>query len=195
MPTTDFDYNDVTCIPKRDGRIRYVLKKPGDNIGKNPLFVICLHSTTADEDEHDPTVRRAMTIAEEKFKQFKRFDGFVMFNLYPLRIFPLREGKLPTELPDTDEQKLLGKNIAAIKKELANANVTKPTIWAAWGGGIKKKPYLRECLREIVPDVEEATWLRFGDFTTDGHPRHPLYVKGDSKISEFKIKEYIAKLK
>jgi hypothetical protein len=179
MPTTK---TDLIYNPPEDERIRYMLKKPGNN----PLFVICLHSPAFDDDKPDRTFNRAKKIAENKFE---KFDELVMFNLYPLRV------RNTSELPDTDEQKLLGKNIAAIEEELSK--VTKPTIWAAWGEDIEEKVYFGECLQKIVrlPAVHGATWQHFDDLTKDGHPRQPLFANDNANVSKFDIEEYVKTLK
>ena len=182
--TTEIDYTGITCIPPHDGTLRYVLKKEG----KNPLFVIGLNTSTADENNYDTTVLNAMKIAVAK-----GFDGFVMFNLYPLRATD------PAELPKTDDQKLLDKNVAAIQKELGS--VANPTILAAWGTLIEERQYLGECLRKIVqlPTAQAAKWQHFGDLTKEGHPRHLSRIwastDGDSELSKFDIEKYVKSLK
>jgi hypothetical protein len=180
MTTATIDYTGITCIPPKDDTLRYVLKKAGNKT----LYVIGLNTSTADESEPDPTVGKAMKIAAAQ-----GYDGFVMFNLYPLRETE------PSKLPESDERKLVEKNIAAIQKELGG--VTKPTILAAWGANIEKRGYLGECLRKIVQltAVQGATWQHFGDLTKDGHPRHLLYVDGESALSKFDVKKYIETLK
>ncbi len=178
--TTKIDYSGMICIPSKE-KIRFVLKKKGNN----PLFVIGLNSSTADENKPDRTVRKAMTIAESH----EGTDGFVMFNLYPLR------ETVPSKLPPTDVQKLLDRNIAAIQKELGN--VSNPTILAAWGTNIEERKYLAESLRKIVqlPAAQGAKWFHFGDLTQAGHPRHLLYVPTDSELSKFDVEKYVKNLK
>jgi hypothetical protein len=179
MPTK-IDYTGVTCMPSGDKSIRFVLKKDGDN----PLFVIGLNASFADENDPDLTVSNALEIATSK-----GFDGFVMFNLYPLR-----EPK-PINLPITDDLQLVEQNVAAIQNELCK--VAKPTILASWGMVIEYRKYLGECLQKIVllPAAQEATWYHFGELTKDGHPRHLsriwAEVKGDANLSAFDIAKYI----
>jgi len=180
--TVKIDYTGITCIPPTPEyeRIRFVLRKEGNN----PLFVIGLNSSTADEYDYDPTVGKAMRIAYANGWK----DGFVMLNLYPLRKTD------PQELPQTADQKLLVENIAAIQKELGK--VSKPTILAAWGANIKKRKYLGDSLQKIVrlTAAQGAIWKHFGDLTKDVHPRHLLYVKSDAKLSKFDIEKYIKTL-
>jgi len=177
--TTKIDYTDITCIPPKDETLRFVLKKAGDKT----LYVIGLNTSTASENTPDQTMRSAMRIAAAN-----GFDGFVMFNLYPLRATD------PKDLPETDEQKLVEKNIAAIQQELGN--VSQPTILAAWGASIEKRGYLVESLKQIVQSTaaQGAVWKHIG-LTKDGHARHPLYVEGSTKLSDFDVETYIQTLK
>ena len=177
---TDIDYAGIICIPPKDESIRFVLKKEGNK----SLYIIGLNASAADENKPDPTVRRAMGIAVAN-----GFDGFVMFNLYPLRATD------PKDLPEADEQKLVKRNITAIKQELGG--VSQPTIVAAWGDNITKRAYFGECLQSIIRSIaaQGATWKRIGDLTKAGHPRHPLYVEGSAELSNFDVEKYITTLK
>jgi len=49
MTITTIDYTGITCIPPNDKKLRYVLKKEGNN----PLFIIGLNTSTADENKPD----------------------------------------------------------------------------------------------------------------------------------------------
>jgi hypothetical protein len=178
--TTKINYTGISCIPPKDDTIRYVLKKAGSN----PLFVIGLNTSTADETKPDQTVSRAMAIAAEK-----KFDGFVMFNLYPLRETD------PEKLPEKDTKKLLEKNIAAIQKELSD--FSKPTILAAWGVNIEEREYLVESLQKIaqLEAAQGAAWKHYGDLTKDGHPRHLSRVEDGLELGKFDLNRYLKELK
>ena len=49
---------------------------------------------------------------------------------------------------------------------------------AAWGNNIKKRPFLKECLKDIykITDKNNKEWLCFG-INKIGYPKHPLYIK------------------
>lgn len=59
-----------------DDKVRYVLKKQGHN----PLFVLGVNPSTADDVKSDHTITRVCGFAERM-----GFDSFIMINVYPLR--------------------------------------------------------------------------------------------------------------
>ena len=73
----------------------------------------------------------------------------------------------------------------------------KPAIWAAWGTIITKRPYLKDCVRDMISLGERhgARWFTAGKRSKNGaHPHHPLYLKKDSPLDAFDVCEYIATL-
>jgi hypothetical protein len=71
--------------------------------------------------------------------------------------------------------------------------IEKPTIWAAWGTVIQKRKYLRDCLFDIVREVEsfDPRWITIGKRSKAGHPHHPLYLSLNSQVKEFDIQKYL----
>jgi hypothetical protein len=84
------------------------------------------------------------------------------------------------------------KNITWMRRILSYYD--NPIIWAAWGTLIEIRDFLIDCLYEIFEECKNfnARWVRFGNLTKKGHPRHPLYLRFDSKIYEFEINKYIS---
>ena len=70
----------------------------------------------------------------------------------------------------------------------------RPAVWAAWGTIIEKRPYLKDCVREMVSIGEafNAQWLCAGKRSKKGHPHHPLYLRKDEKIKPFDVAAYLA---
>ena len=68
-----------------------------------------------------------------------------------------------------------------------------PAIWAAWGTIVEKRPYLKECLADMVSEGNRfsASWFMAGKPSKKGHPHHPLYLKKDSKIEPFDMESYL----
>ena len=94
-----------------DDKVRYVLKKEG----KNPLIVLGINPSTADDVLPDRTMTRVCGFAEKM-----GFDSFVMLNVYPLRTPQIEE--LPAELnPDLHQ-----KNLSHIVEEISI--IENPTI-------------------------------------------------------------------
>ena len=70
----------------------------------------------------------------------------------------------------------------------------RPSIWAAWGAIIEKRPYLPLCLADMLSCGKEygAQWLCAGPISKKGHPHHPLYLKKDAALRPFDIANYIS---
>ena len=154
------------------------------NINKNPLFVIGLNPSTADENKPDPTITKVMGFAEGN-----GFDSFVMLNLYPQRA--TKPSDLAIDICEINH----GKNITEIENILNS--VSKPKILASWGEKIRERKYLSHCIKSIheVTKNKNAEWLKIGELTKSGHPRHPLYASYNLGISSFDINKYIEKIK
>ena len=71
-----------------------------------------------------------------------------------------------------------------------------PAVWAAWGTIIEKRPYLRDCVRDMVAIGEEygARWLCAGKCSKKGHPHHPLYLRKEEKVRDFPVTAYLDQL-
>ena len=69
----------------------------------------------------------------------------------------------------------------------------RPAVWAAWGAVIEKRPYLPDCVRDMVEIGSRfgAEWLCAGKRSVKGHPHHPLYLRKDEKTLPFDVKEYL----
>ena len=145
----------------QDDQWRYVLGRSG----ANPLFIIGLNHSTATQEKLDQTVTRV-----EKVAQQSGFDGFVMLNLYPVR------ATNPQDLTEKADPVAYERNLEEIEKIVAQ--YPKPTIWAAWGEIVVKRPYLTRARDALYQRLEKYApqWRRFGELTVNGHPRHPLYL-------------------
>ena len=66
-------------------------------------------------------------------------------------------------------------------------------MWAAWGTIIEKRPYLRDCVWDLVKIGQElgAGWYCAGAISKKGHPHHPLYLRKDEKLKPFDIEAYL----
>ena len=63
---------------------------------------------------------------------------------------------------------------------------------AAWGVLVESRPYLRQLACDIaaLPELRNCTRVSLGDVTKAGHPKHPLYVKGDTPFIPFDVVAY-----
>jgi hypothetical protein len=162
-----------------DNLLRYALGMKGSN----PLLVIGLNPSTADEKSPDKTIRRVMGMAEGARK-----DGFIMINLYPLR------ATLPNDLPAERNSEYHQANLEHIEAILNGYEEIDVLI--ACGRNIGMRPYLKDCLKDIagIVNKRKAAWYKTGPFTQGGHPRHPLYVSYAQGLTPFDMEAYLKKL-
>ncbi|MDR1678807.1 MAG: DUF1643 domain-containing protein [Prevotellaceae bacterium] len=169
----------IYSIYIHDENNRYVL----GNKGEKTLYVIGLNPSTATDKKSDRTIDRIK-------KDFaKGFDSFIMLNLYP-KVTPS-----PSKLPNNNEydETAFSRNIAEIGKHVPE----NATILAVWGNNIDCRNYLKTSLLEISKQLnrKNCKWVKIGELTKVGNPRHPLYARSDWKLSEYKINDKIEKLK
>jgi hypothetical protein len=150
--------------------------------GENPLFVIGLNPSTADDKIPDMTIKRVMSFANKH-----GCDSFIMLNLYPQRTTE------PAKLHSVIDSQLHKENLYHILKSLEGFNHI--SILASWGETIIIRTYLKECLSDIYDKTKNKniSWLKIGELTQSGHPRHPsraAYIP----LSSFDIKTYIETL-
>ena len=164
-------YEPHTYLP-----YRYVLGR----VGRHPLVCIGINPSTAQPGALDPTLKSV-----ERLAAANGFDSWIMFNVYPQRATD------PNDMDRVPDRALCDENLRWLKAVLAQ---TEPTMWAAWGTLIEKRPYLFDALEEMLAIGEEfhAQWLTFGPRSKAGHPHHPLYLKATSPLDAFDIRAYCA---
>lgn len=147
------------------GRYRYRLTR---RWGEGPACgFIMLNPSTADAETDDPTIRRCISFAKRE-----GCGGLVVVNLYAFR------ATKPADLWAIDPQDRIGGPQAEI--EFHRAIHEAEIMIAAWGADTKRAEH----------------WIveRFGSSlmclgkTKQGHPRHPLYVRGDAPLVPLKAK-------
>ena len=151
--------------------------------GKNPLIVLGLNPSTADNKNPDPTMRRVIG-----FMESNGFDGFLMINLYPLRT------PSPKILKEKGfDEKIHKLNLHKIESYLSK--IENPSILLAFGSKIQEIKFLKKCLSEIVDVCKKYNpkWKCLKT-TKEGHTCHPLYLKSDLKLKPFDVAFYIEKL-
>jgi len=159
----------------KDNKARFVLGEKGER----PLICFGVNPSTAIPDKLDRTLtqvqRKSMGIG---------YDGWIMFNLYPQR------ATNPKDLHKELVNDIHNKNLKVIKKIFSH--YPNSTIWAAWGGIIKKRAFLKDCLKDIVSVMPKTVnWVHIA---AKKHPHHPLYLKKDSRFISFDINKYLEDL-
>ena len=79
-----------------------------------------------------------------------------------------------------------------IENMFKNINGEK-AIQAAWGTNIQRRKYLKTCMEDMVLLMEKynVSWYKAGKVSKEGHPHHSLYLKSNSVLEPFDVKDYI----
>ena len=142
-----------------DERYRYALERrwaPGPR-----LVWVLANPSTADAERDDPTVRRCVA-----FSRGHGAGGLVIVNLFAWRASdPAALARVADPVGPGDDD--------AIRSALATS--TGPVV-AAWG----VQPDAAR-VRTVIGLLGDRETLCLG-VTRDGHPRHPLYVPGATRL-------------
>jgi hypothetical protein len=158
----------VDAIISTCGTYRYLLTRPGDALpDRGTALFLMVNPSTADATLDDPTIRRC-----RGFARLWGCTGIAVANLYALRATD------PAELwrhhdpkgPENDAWLL---RLASEYRE----------VICAWGANVKPARVLA-ALR-IFEAAGAKLWCL--GTTKDGHPRHPLYVRGDQPLVPWQV--------
>jgi len=142
-------------------RWRYTLWRWWDT-GKDFTMVIGLNPSTADEMNDDPTVRRCIRFAHDW-----GYGGLCMTNIFAIRA---TNPKVMLAHPEP----VGPENDSYLQDVSQKAGI----IIAAWG--VHGKHLGRgDAVAQMIPN------LRCLGITKEGRPRHPLYLRADSKPIPF----------
>lgn len=168
------NYSINTYLNNKDNTARFALGFDSHN----PLFVIGVNPSTADDNKPDATIRRVIGYAK-----LNNFDGFIMLNVYPQR------ATNPNNLDKECNKDLHIINIEHIKLIISkHANAT---ILVAFGNAIEKRAYLIPCFNDIIDSLinYNIKWVQIGSPTKEGNPRHPSRGAYQN-LKEFNILTY-----
>lgn len=182
QPSPDYDAARWLYVPNTYSEYRYIL----GTRGKKPLICVGINPSTAAPDALDPTLQSAQRIALAN-----GYDSFLMFNVYAQR------ATRPEDMDQVCNAALHRENMAAFRYVLEQVGAGyAPAVWAAWGTIIEKRPYLRDCVRDMVAIGEAygAQWLCAGKCSKKGHPHHPLYLRKEEKVRPFAVVPYLDSL-
>jgi len=155
-----------TALLSRCGQYRYTLHRHWDPTLPTLVWIM-LNPSTADAQTDDRTIRRCIGLARGW-----GYGGICVVNLFAFR------ATNPANLPADRDQAIGPDN----DRHIARA-ATAATVICAWGvrGGQFGRD--QQVLR-LLAAAGCAGVLTLG-MTKAGHPRHPLYVKGDVVPSAF----------
>lgn len=145
------------------GQYRYELQRLFSWSASHALPFIMLNPSTADATNDDPTIRRCLGFARDR-----GFGGVIVANLFAYRATSPADMRAANDPIGPENDRHLGRlmNIAA------RAGTPVVAAWGTNGGFRGRDAQVRRMAREI-----RCNLVCLGT-TADGHPRHPLYVKG-----------------
>jgi hypothetical protein len=148
------------------GQYRYSLTRIWDD-QRPSLPVIMLNPSTADAEQDDPTIRRCMAFAARE-----GFGGIEVLNLFAFR------ATSPADMIAAADPIGPGcsDRLDAVLKRSAETGIPVLAAWGAHGAHQQRGQVVARCA---------ANWgakLVCLGTTADGHPRHPLYVRGDQSL-------------
>lgn len=177
-PSENYDVNQWLFVPNAYDEYRYILGTKGEN----PLICCGINPSTAAPDNLDNTLKSA-----ERIALHNGFDSFIMLNIYAQR------ATNPDDMEKNFNSFLHEENVKAFEYALTLCK-GRPTVWAAWGTIIEKRPFLQNCLQDFIKVGNENNvhWVSAGKVSKKGHPHHPLYLRKDSPLDDFNMKDYEA---
>lgn len=151
-------------------RFRFELRR---RVSLDPGVVcwVMLNPSTADAETNDPTIRRCID-----FTRRWGYGELVVVNLYPLR------SPKPADALRYYAEPPFGADYFENRSYVERAAERADLVVAAWGshGERGAGDYWRERLNELRDDVKCL------GLTAWGQPRHPLYVKADTPLEDFR---------
>lgn len=175
----DYDLDKWLYVPDYYTDYRYIL----GTRGKDPLICIGINPSTAAPGDLDNTLKSVSRIAAGN-----GYDSWIMFNVYAQRATD------PDDMDTVLNERLHRENMRAFEYILKNVGEgVSPAVWAAWGTIIEKRPYLKDCVLDMVRLGREygAKWYSVGKRSVKGHPHHPLYLRRDAPTEELDIVSYL----
>ncbi len=164
----------VRCVPKKYGKLRYLLEITLSDTPGPRLAVVLKNSSTASEERSDPTIGQV-----EAWARREGFATVVIANLFAYRTPHARE------LARYPYRKIVGpENDRYILAAAKGAGL----VIAAWGNpnGIDPGLYDRR-VGEVIRILRGFRLHAVGDLTRAGYPRHGLMWNGGVRAAPFRF--------
>ncbi len=159
----------MSALISKCGQYRYLLTREFQDVSwtTHKVVFVMLNPSTADAEQDDPTIRKCL-----KFARALGYAGIVVANLYALRSTD------PKQLWKHPEP--VGYENDGILRGLAHKHLD---IVCAWGNNAK--PDRVKKFYEFMTSYD-AHLLCLGT-NKNGSPRHPLYLKDDTRLSPWSL--------
>lgn len=171
VATADGRHEQGPAVFSEDRRYRYTLTRVWDDM-LPALMVIGLNPSTADENVLDPTLRRVRHFAKRD-----GYGGFIMTNLFAIRATDpkvMMAAEAPVG-PDNDHW----------LKQTFTSCVNVLCAWGTKGGHRDRDRAVMAMLNGVNERFGSDMSIMALEETKDGHPKHPLYVKGDRPMRPY----------
>ncbi|MFE2772275.1 DUF1643 domain-containing protein [Microbacterium resistens] len=141
------------------GDYRYTLTRTWDTDRDSVVFIM-LNPSIADASVDDPTIRRCISFAKRE-----GFGGIIVVNLYAFRATDPQAMFAAVDPVGPDNDRIIANAVAG------------RTVIAAWSS------YAHPArVAQVLALLPGTASLRCLGVTKGGHPRHPLYVRGDAPL-------------
>lgn len=156
----------MSAILSDDRVYRYLLTRDVATLRSRhgTVTFVMLNPSTADEEENDPTIRRCMGFARDWL-----FETLQVVNLYAYR------ATYPRELVGATIDVVGPANDSHIASAIAGSDL----VMCAWGAGASGNANRIGKVLGMIPAPHSL------GVTAWGFPRHPLYVKRDTRPVPF----------
>ena len=165
----DLKEKDVGAVISDCGLFRYWLSRSGENLLSRytfPAVFVMLNPSVADASQDDPTVRRGCGFAANW-----GYNGLIVVNLYAFR------ATNPKDLWNCDDP--VGPENDEWLERVCSLH---ESVVCAWGNNARQD---RVGKFKAIAKKTGTRLLCLGT-TKSGAPRHPLYIKADQPLEEWK---------
>jgi hypothetical protein len=150
-----------------DGLYRYQLWRRWAE-GPTACWVM-LNPSTADAEQDDPTIRRCIA-----FSKREGMGALTVVNLFAYRATD------PADLLHLEHDEAVG---PGNDDRIRDGAVGADRVIVAWGALLSRMRLRAAIVTTALLGVTDQMWCL--GTTKDGHPRHPLYVRGDQPLEVY----------
>jgi len=146
-------------------KYRYMLMRQWGNNKNNFVNFVMLNPSTADGKIDDPTIKSCIRLAVGW-----GCDGFYVTNLFALRARDPEKLKVSKQPIGEENDKYIEKYAKISKK-----------VVVAWGNN----GTLDDRANKVLEKLQKITTPHCLGCTVQGQPRHPLFVRGSTKLEDY----------